>query len=174
MVSNFSVFLTLFEIMPMEKVFEFDTVIQGGDQRWPEAAWITLPFRVEEEFGTKGQVKVKANFDGVEYRGSIANMGAGHILILRNDIRQAIGKVVGDTVSVKLQRDTEERIVEVPSEFQALLDANPMAEEFYNTLSYTNRKEYVRWITSAKKQATKDRRLEKSIEMLLKGVKTPS
>lgn len=173
MVSNFSLFLTLFEILPMEKVFEFDAVIQGGDQRWPEAAWIMLPFSVEEEFGTKGQVKVRATFDGVEYRGSIANMGAGHILILRNDIKQAIGKAVGDTVKVTLQKDTAERIVEVPSELQALFNANPKAEEFYNTLSYTNRKEYARWITSAKKQQTKDRRLEKSIEMLLKGVKTP-
>jgi hypothetical protein len=157
----------------MEKLYEFEAVIQGGDERWPEAAYIALPFSVEEEFGTKGQVKVKATFDGVEYRGSIANMGAGHMLMLRNDVRQAIGKVVGDTIRVTLQKDTEERIVEVPAELQVLFNANPKAEEFYNTLSYTNRKEYARWITSAKKQETKDRRLEKSIEMLLGGVKHP-
>lgn len=157
----------------MEKIYEFEAVIQGGDERWPEAACVTLPFSVEEEFGTKGQVKVKATFEGVEYRGSIANMGAGHILILRNDVRQAIGKVVGDTIKVTVQKDTEERIVEVPAELQALFNVNPKAEEFYNTLSYNNRKEYARWITSAKKQETKDRRLEKSIEMLLLGIKTP-
>ncbi|PIQ49509.1 MAG: antitermination protein NusB [Cytophagales bacterium CG12_big_fil_rev_8_21_14_0_65_40_12] len=157
----------------MEKIYHFEAVIQGGDERWLEAACVALPFNVEEEFGTKGQVKVRATFDGVEYRGSIANMGAGHILILRNDVRQAIGKVVGDMVLVTVQKDTEERIVEVPDELQALLNINPKAEEFYNTLSYTNRKEYVRWITSAKKQETKDRRLEKSSEMLLGGIKTP-
>ena len=157
----------------MEKIYHFEAVIQGGDERWPEAACVAFPFSVEEEFGTKGQVKVKATFDGAEYRGSIANMGAGNILILRNDVRQAIGKLVGDSIRVTVQKDTEERIVEVPAELQALLNINPKAEEFYNTLSYTNRKEYVRWITSAKKQETKDRRLEKSIEMLLSGIKTP-
>jgi hypothetical protein len=157
----------------MEKIYEFEAVIQGGDERWPEAACVALPFSVEEEFGTKGQVKVKATFDGVEYRGSIANLGAGHMLMLRNDVRQAIGKVVGDTIKITVQKDTEERIVEVPAELQALFNANPKAEEFYNTLSYTNRKEYAFWITTAKKQETKDRRLEKSMEMLLSGVKHP-
>ena len=157
----------------MEKIYHFEAVIQGGDVGWPEGACVAFPFSVEEKFGTKGQVKVKATFDGAEYRGSIANMGAGNILILRNEVRQAIGKLVGDSIRVSVQKDTEERIVEVPAELQALLNINPKAEEFYNTLSYTNRKEYVRWITSAKKQETKDRRLEKSIEMLLSGIKTP-
>jgi hypothetical protein len=50
----------------MEKYFEFEAVIQGGDERWTEAACVMLPFRVEE-FGIKGQVKEKAAFNGVEY-----------------------------------------------------------------------------------------------------------
>ena len=44
---------------------------------------------------------------------------------------------------------------------------------FFDSLSYTNRKEYCRWITEAKKEETRAARLEKSIEMLRKGVKTP-
>ncbi|WP_323758478.1 YdeI/OmpD-associated family protein [Roseivirga sp.] len=156
-----------------EKIHEFEAIIQNGGEKWPEAACVSIPFSVEEVFGTKGQVKVRATFDGEPYRGSIANMGTGHILILRNDIRAAIEKSHGDTVTVTIQKDTEERIVEVPAELQTLLHTNSKAEEFFNSLSYTNRKEYALWITSAKKQETKDRRLEKTIEMLLGGVKHP-
>ena len=39
--------------------------------------------------------------------------------------------------------------------------------------NYTNRKEYVRWITEAKREETRANRLAKSVEMLKKGVKTP-
>ena len=44
---------------------------------------------------------------------------------------------------------------------------------FFNALSYTHRKEYCRWITEAKKEETRLKRLGKAIEMLKKGVKTP-
>lgn len=156
-----------------EKIYQFEAVIQSGGDKWPQAACVSLPFSVEEAFGVKGQVKVKATFDGVSYRGSIANMGEGHMLLLRNDIRAAIGKSHGDTVSVTVQRDTEERVVEVPEVLKAKFKTHPKAEVFYNSLSYTNRKEYVRWIETAKREETKIKRLEKTIEMLLGGIKHP-
>ena len=43
----------------------------------------------------------------------------------------------------------------------------------FKKLSYTHRKEYCRWITEAKKQETRLKRLDKAIEMLKKGVSTP-
>ena len=44
---------------------------------------------------------------------------------------------------------------------------------FFEKLSYTHRKEYCRWITEAKKEETRSQRLEKAVEMLKKGIKTP-
>jgi uncharacterized protein YdeI (YjbR/CyaY-like superfamily) len=44
---------------------------------------------------------------------------------------------------------------------------------FFEKLSYTHRKEYCRWITDARKEETRLRRLEKAIDMLKRGVKTP-
>jgi len=43
----------------------------------------------------------------------------------------------------------------------------------FEKLSYTHRKEYCRWITDAKKEETRTKRLGKAIEMLKKGVSTP-
>lgn len=46
-------------------------------------AGIVFPYDVRQEFGTGGQVKIKANFDGVGYRGSLAPMGGGtHGLVI--------------------------------------------------------------------------------------------
>ncbi len=44
---------------------------------------------------------------------------------------------------------------------------------FFEGLSFTNRKEYARWISEAKKDETRERRLAKAIELLTKGVRNP-
>jgi uncharacterized protein YdeI (YjbR/CyaY-like superfamily) len=43
----------------------------------------------------------------------------------------------------------------------------------FEKLSYNHRKEYVRWITEAKKEETRQSRIAKAVAMLQKGVKTP-
>jgi uncharacterized protein YdeI (YjbR/CyaY-like superfamily) len=60
----------------------------------------------------------------------------------------------------------------VPAQFENLMKREGLLPAF-EKLSYTHRKEYCRWITDAKKEGTRSRRLEKAIEMLKKGVSTP-
>ena len=109
-------------------------------------------FDVEKEFGAK-RVKVKAKFDNVDYRGSIVRMGMPCFMIgLTKEIRKKIGKGIGDTVSVEIEKDEEERIVEIPIEFESMLNKNNNAKEFYDSLSYSQKKKYITWITSAKKE----------------------
>lgn len=143
--------------------------------KYKNSAYVEIPFDLKEAFGQKNLVKVKATFDGVPYRGSIAKMGGpAPILIIRKDIRAQLGgKGIGDKVLVTVEKDTEERVVEVPEELQKLLDENPEAKAFYEGLAYTYRKEYARWISSAKREATKLSRLEKTLDKLLNKVKAP-
>ena len=122
---------------------------------------LTLSFSVEKLFGTRGQVKVKALFDGkVEYRGSLANMGRNcHTLGLTQEIRNKLQKAFGDPVHVELERDLEIREVIIPDDIQSVLSENPEALAYFEKLSYTHRKEYINWITSAKKEETRVNRL---------------
>lgn len=133
-----------------------------------DAAFVKFPFDAKQLFGTKGQVKIVAIFDGVvEYRGSLANMGQGcHVLGLTKDIRKKINKTFGDTVNVELTKDTQARIVSIPPDVQALFNANNDVREFFDILSYTNRKEYIVWIESAKKPETRTKRLDEFIVKL--------
>ncbi|MFN0215394.1 MAG: YdeI/OmpD-associated family protein [Saprospiraceae bacterium] len=157
----------------MKDILEFDAVLDSLEGI--EALSVNFPYDVQEIYGVRGQVKVKVTFDGVPYRGSLAKMGHHcHFLLVRKDIRKLIGKNAGDTVHVTVQLDTEERVVELPSELTVLFNQNPEAHAYYNKLSYTNRKEYVQWINEAKRPETRQNRIAKTIEMLLNNKKNPS
>ncbi|MGI5837287.1 MAG: DUF1905 domain-containing protein [Chloroflexota bacterium] len=130
-----------------------------------DAAYVDIPFDVEKVFGAK-RVKVKAWFDGVEYRGSIVRMGGCYWLGLTQPIRKTIGKNPGDLVEVVVQKDEDERVIELPEDFKSVLEQNPPAYEHFERLSYSHKKEYCQWIMEAKKEATRAARIEKAVQML--------
>jgi hypothetical protein len=155
------------EINPLNKISFSAPIIQSGEMN---AGYIEFPFSVKEIFGTKGQVKVKALIDNkVSYRGSLANMGTGcHIMIIVKDIRAKIGKSFGDIVYVELEKDTDERIVEIPDDLLELFAYFPEIKIAFDKMSYTHRKEYINRLNEAKKLETCERRKLKMMDMLLK------
>ena len=168
---NFSLLIN--KRLTMDEILEFEAMLNSIEGN--QALSIDFPYDVEKLYGTRGQVKIKATYDGVPYRGSLAKIGHHcHFLLVRKDIRKQIGKNAGDKVWVTVQRDTEERIVEIPDDLMVLFNQNPEAKALYDKLSYTHRKEYARWITEAKKPETRQNRLHKTIEMLLAKKKNPS
>ena len=135
-------------------------------------AFVEFPFDTEQMFGTTGWIRVAAAIDGEPYRGSLARMGGEHhILIVLKSIRAKIGKQPGDTVEVVLELDTKPREVIVPPDFQACLDTAPDASTFFEELSYSNRRDYVLWIESAKRTATRQNRIEKAVALLSESKK---
>jgi Bacteriocin-protection, YdeI or OmpD-Associated/Domain of unknown function (DUF1905) len=134
---------------------------------------VLFPYDTGKEFGTKGKVPVNATFDGMPCAGSLIKYGNPlRMLGLLKAIREQIGKGPGDTVEVVVCKDKVPRTVEVPAQFEKLLKSEGLLPVF-EKLSYTHRKEYCRWITEARKEETRVRRLTKAIEMLKKGVRTP-
>ena len=150
----------------------FEAKLEGTPD-YPNAAFVSIPFDVKATFG-KSRVKVKATIDGIPYRGLLTRMKTPHhILVVIKAIREEIGKTHGDMVSVELEEDFEERIVEIPEKLNAIFQEHPETKDFFDRLSYTHRKEYVRWLTSAKRESTRQARWEKVVDMLLDEVKHP-
>ena len=145
--------------------YKFEAIIQQVENK--DATFIEIPFDVEKEFGAK-RVKVKAKFDNVDYRGSIVRMGMPCFMI---GLTKEIRKGIGDTVSVEIEKDEEERIVEIPIEFESMINKNNNAKEFYDSLSYSQKKKYITWITSAKKEETKIKRMNEALLKLEGKVK---
>lgn len=152
----------------MSEKHTFRAVIENAGDG---GAFVRIPFNVEGVFGKK-RVKVKASINGEPYRGTLVRMGEpDHILIVLKEIRQKIGKTFGDQVEVTVEEDNEPRVVEVPPELAQALKQEPEVEAVFQRLAYSHQREYVRWISKAKRAETRQKRATEAIEILKRGEK---
>lgn len=70
--------------------------------------------------------------------------------------------------------DFEKRLIALPIELDKMFSHNEEAREFFTSLSIINQKEYLSWIQGAKKEETKQKRLEATLEKLMAGKNNPS
>jgi bacteriocin resistance YdeI/OmpD-like protein/uncharacterized protein DUF1905 len=135
-------------------------------------AAVTLPLDPRVEFG-KARAPIRGTVNGAPFRSTVAVYGDVAYLGVAKALRQAAGAEIGDEVDVEVELDDAPREVEVPPELAAVLKRDPEAARAFETLSFTHRKEYARWIAEAKRAETKERRLAKAAQMLRDGVRTP-
>ena len=140
----------------------FDGVLTAARQG---GAYVEVPATVIVELGGGKRIPVRATFDGIDYRGSIASMGGCMALGILKGIRTELGKGEGDAVTVTVERDTAERTVDVPDDFAKALAAEGLTQAF-DKLAYSHRREHVNAINDAKKPETRQRRIDKALKML--------
>ncbi|HLG41272.1 MAG TPA: YdeI/OmpD-associated family protein [Chitinophagaceae bacterium] len=63
--------------------------------------------------------------------------------------------------------------VKLPDDLLAALKKNKKQSDFFNALSFTNKKEYIEWIVTAKREETRNERIAGTIERLGKQWKNP-
>lgn len=139
-----------------------------GKGGWTYVRVPKLPKGSKNNFGF---VKVKGTIDGFKIsKYNIMPMKDGnHFLPVKTEIRKKIGKEAGEMVEVILYADSEP--LKAPKELLMCLADEPAALKFFNTLSDSNKKYYIEWIYSAKREETKVDRMAKSIDRLARGLK---
>ena len=141
-------------------------LIQGTGE---SAAGMHLPDDVVESLGKGRKPPVKATINGYTWRSTVAVMGGEYWLGASKEVRRNAGVEAGQEVDLTLELDTEERVLEVPADFAAALDAEPEARRFFDTLSYSNKRRFTYSIDDAKTPETRQRRIDKAVSQLREG-----
>src|SRR4029077_13610485 len=105
----------------------------------------------------------KATINGYTWRSPVAVMGGEYWLGVSKENRRNAGVEAGQEVDLTLELDTEERVLEVPTDFAAALEADPEARRFFDSLSYSNRRRFTYSVDDAKTPETRERRIEKFV-----------
>jgi uncharacterized protein YdeI (YjbR/CyaY-like superfamily) len=72
-------------------------------------------------------------------------------------------------IKVAKKKSVEKKELIVPKELTAAFAKNKSAKATFENFSYSHKKEYVQWIEEAKTEATRNKRLASTIELLSEG-----
>ncbi|MGH2700900.1 MAG: YdeI/OmpD-associated family protein [Actinomycetota bacterium] len=130
--------------------------------------FVELPFDVVEAFGAK-RVPVRCSINGAAFRSTVAVYGGRYYLPINKKLQSEAGVTAGDEVEMVVDRDDAPRKIEMPDDLRSALDEDDEARLAFEALSFTHRREYVEWITEAKRDETRQRRIRKAVQMLGEG-----
>ncbi len=148
----------------MRQTFRATIQQTGGN-----AAGIEVPREIVESLGGSKRPAVVVTLDRYTYRNTVAPMGGGWWVGVSAEHREASGLRAGDEVQVTLELDTAPRVLEVPPELAAALDADPVARAFFDGLSYSNRSVFTLNVAGTNNPETRARRVEQAIAKMREG-----
>ena len=151
---------------------EFTATIRKFAEQGEKTGWthIIIPADIAEELlpGNKKSFRVKGKLDDFAIH-SVALMpmgGGSFVMPINAAMRKGIHKKEGAMITARLQVDTKE--IKPPAEFVECLKDEPAAHEYYFSLSKSHQLYFTRWISSAKTEATKTKRIAQSVNALAK------
>jgi hypothetical protein len=136
-----------------------------------EKGAIRPPVDVIEYFGTRARVPIRGTINGFAFRSSLMPMGGHHMMPVNKVLCEGAGVQPGDLVDVVMERDSEERTVETPAELKKELSKSKKAQERWDGLAFTHKKEMANSISGAKQEETRKRRLAKVMGILKTGAR---
>ncbi|MEA2611092.1 MAG: hypothetical protein QOG32_818 [Chloroflexota bacterium] len=144
----------------------FRTTILGGDKT---AAGIQIPNEIVEALGQGKKPPVKVTIATHTFRSTVATVSGIFMVGVTNEFRKTSGVAAGDEVDVEIELDTEKREVSVPADLATALDAVAGARQYFDGLSYSNKRRIVEPINDAKSPETRQRRIDASVARLREG-----
>ena len=133
------------------------------------ATGLAVPDDIVATLGSGRRPPVRITIGPHTYSTTVASMGGRYMVPLSAENRFAAEVAAGDEVDVDLELDTAPREVSPPADLSDALCQDGKARELFEGLSYSHRKEWVRWVEDAKKHETRAARITKTVASLRAG-----
>jgi len=145
----------------------FDAVLERKPGR---LGWtvVCIPFDAAKVWGVRGQLKVKGEINGFEFRTSLFPDGkGGHSLLVNKQMQRGAGAVAGTRARFRLEPDPAERVVELPPELAKVLGGSKRLKKYYESFNYSMRRWMADQVATGKAQSTRARKAEQIAEWLM-------
>lgn len=142
----------------------FDAVVETEGK----FTFIGIPFSPRDVWGAKPRFAVNGTINEKAVRGTLGALDQDYFLRLGATWLKDNGINPGDQVKVMLALEgpQEENLAE---DIKGALIANQKAKTFFDGLPTFYRKNYIRWIESAKREETRTKRIQEMITLLEEG-----
>jgi Domain of unknown function (DUF1905)/Bacteriocin-protection, YdeI or OmpD-Associated len=131
------------------------------------ATGIKIPPEIIEKLGGGKKPLVKVTINGFTYRSAVAVMGGAFMVGVNAENRDGAKVKGGDIINVTIELDTEERKIEIPGDFQKVLNKNSATKKKFEALSNSKKKALTIPIANGKTEETRNRNIEKAMKILL-------
>jgi len=132
--------------------------------------FLTLPKGVSAKLPSRGMTTVEGTINGSPFRAMLEPDGQkSHWLKVSRKLREAAGADAGDVVALEIAPLGEEPEPKVPADLRKALAAAPTARALWFEITPIARRDWIQWITSAKRPETRSRRVDNACAMLAAG-----
>lgn len=139
----------------------------GKDSSW---AFLVLPKTASDELPRRGRTTVEGTINGHPFQATLEPDGQlSHWLRVDEELREASGANLGDTVTLEIAPVQQEPEPEVPADLHEALTAFPEAKAVWDATTTIARLDWIHWIESAKQAKTRQRRVDNACDMLASG-----
>ena len=139
------------------------------EPRGPAGAFVLSDEQVTAVGGGRRAFPVRVGVNGVTLPLRLARMGGENLIGVARAVREQAGLSIGTAYQVEIAADDGDRSVEVPRELAVALAGDAGERAAFDGLAPSHRKEFVRWISEAKRDTTRAQRVAKAVEMLRAG-----
>lgn len=152
---------------------DFTTIILQFAEQGEKTGWtyIEIPADVAQEMkpGNKKSFRVRGKLDNLGVRGmALMPMGEGNfIMALKKDVCKALHKSRGAMLRAQLEPDDDFKFA-IPADLLECFEYEPEGESFFYSLAESHRGYFIKWIDSAKTDATRANRIASTINAMVR------
>jgi hypothetical protein len=139
------------------------------EKRGPAGAFVLTDAQAAAIGDGKKAFPVTVTVNGTDLTLRVARMGGENLIGLAKAARAEAGVELGETYEIQVTRAEANQPTDIPDDLSAAFADSPDAKSAFEALAPSHRKEFVRWITEAKRDTTRTQRVTKTIDMLLAG-----
>ncbi len=132
--------------------------------------FLIVPKAASAKLPSRGITPIEGTLNGFPFQAALEPDGQkSHWLKVDRKLSKSAGAEAGDIVELEIKPAGKDTEPEVPTDLRKALAAAPKARTLWSDITPNARRDWIHWITSAKQEETRTRRIKNACSMLAAG-----